>query len=84
MQLNATGVAFYIYMTNKQQFLTEHNKLSPTGLKATLNILTVFKMQKPKLFKDNEWKIDKSRRPFIMWLTSMTKAQKEEIDNMEE
>ena len=70
-------------MTNKQQFLIEHNKLAPAGLKATMNILDMFKVQKPKLFKDNEWKIDKLRRPFIMWLTSITKAQKEEIDNME-
>jgi len=71
-------------MTNKQQFLIEHNKLAPTSLKATINILNMFKIQKPNLFKDNEWKIDKLRRPFIMWLTSITKAQKEEIDNMKE
>ncbi len=66
-------------MTTKEQFLTEHNKLAPTNLKATLNILTVFKKEKPKLFKGEGWPIEKIRRPFIMWLTSITKAQKEDI-----
>ncbi|MFH1326222.1 MAG: hypothetical protein ABIH48_02020 [Candidatus Falkowbacteria bacterium] len=70
-------------MTNKEKFLVEHNKLSPINLKATLNILTVFKIKKPTLFKNNDWSIDKIRRPFIMWLTSMTKAQKEEINSMQ-
>jgi len=33
-------------------------------------MLTCFKKDKPALFKDNEWSIDKLRRPFILWLTS--------------
>ena len=57
-------------MTKKQNFLLEHNKLSPLNLRATLVMLTCFKKDKPALFKDDEWSIDKLRRPFILWLTS--------------
>jgi len=59
-----------VIMTRKQNFLLEHNKLSPLNLHATLVMLTCFKKDKPALFKDNEWSIDKLRRPFILWLTS--------------
>lgn len=58
-------------MTNKEQFLIEHNKLSPLSLQATLVLLTRFRADKTSLFKDDNWSIDKLRRPFILWLTSL-------------
>ena len=72
-------------MTKKQNFLLEHNKLSSLNLHTTLAMLTCFKKDKPALFKDNEWSIDRLRRPFILWLTSLTKEMladiKEKDDN---
>lgn len=62
--------AFIIYMTTKKEFLEEHNKLSPDNLKATMENLNLFKKEKPGLFKENDWPINKIRRPFIFWLTS--------------
>jgi len=61
-------------MTKKQAFLLEHNRLSPSNLQTTLAMLTSFKKEKPALFKDDEWSIDKLRRPFILWLTSSTEG----------
>ncbi|MCJ7786985.1 hypothetical protein MUP06_02125 [Patescibacteria group bacterium] len=66
-------------MTKKQQFLLEHNKLSPLNLKATTSLLSRFRIEKNLLFKDNNWSIDKLRRPFILWLTSLTAEEKENI-----
>lgn len=63
-------------MTSKEQFLTEHNKLAPLNLKATIEILNRFKEEKSILFKDNDWPIDKIRRPFIFWLTSLTESKR--------
>lgn len=54
----------------KEEFLEEHNKLSPNNLKATIPLLSRFKIEKPSFFKDDTWSIDKLRRPFILWLTS--------------
>ena len=56
---------------NKEQFLEEHNKLSPENLKATISLLSRFKTEKASLFKDDNWSIDILRRPFILWLTSL-------------
>ena len=61
---------------NKEQFLEEHNKLSPMGLKATISLLSRFKIEKASLFKDDSWSIDKVRRPFILWLTSLPFGRK--------
>jgi len=61
---------------NKEQFLAEHNKLSPTGLKATIPLLSRFKIEKASLFKNDNWSIDKIRRPFILWLTSLPFGRK--------
>jgi len=66
-------------MNKKQNFLDEHNKLSPLNFKATLNMLTSFKKEKPTLFKNNEWSIDKLRRPFLLWLTSLTTKNKDDL-----
>lgn len=62
-------------MTSKEKFLEEHNKLSSVDLRATVKLLACFEAEKPALCRNNNWSIDKVRRPFIMWLTSM-KAEK--------
>ena len=66
-------------MTKKQQFLLEHNKLSPLNLQATTSLLSRFRIERTSLFKDDNWSIDKLRRPFILWLTSLTTGEKENI-----
>jgi len=66
-------------MTKKQQFLLEHNKLSPLNLQATISLLSRFRIEKTSLFKNDNWPIDKLRRPFILWLTSLTTEEKENI-----
>ena len=66
-------------MTKKQQFLLEHNKLSPLNLQATISLLSRFRIEKTSLFKDDNWPLDKLRRPFILWLTSLTAEEKENI-----
>lgn len=63
-------------MTTKQQFLSEHNKLSPENLQATEEMLARFRIEKAAVFKDNDWSIEKLRRPFIMWLTSLSPREK--------
>jgi hypothetical protein len=57
---------------NKKQFLEEHNRLSPKNLKATIPLLSRFRTEKALLFKDDNWSIDKLRRPFVLWLTSLS------------
>lgn len=56
-------------MTNKEKFLTEHNKLSPLALQATMHLLSRFEIRKPALCKKGKWAIEKVRKPFITWLT---------------
>ena len=56
---------------SKEQFLEEHNKLSPSNLQATLAMLDRFKEEKKPLMKDDGWCLDKLRIPFISWLTNM-------------
>ena len=79
MQLIRLRVTFYLKMTKKQQFLLEHNKLSPLNLQATTSLLSRFRIEKASLFKDDNWSIDKLRRPFILWLTSLAVGEKENI-----
>ena len=60
----------------KEEFLAEHNKLSPKNLQATLALLTRFQEEKKPLLKDSRWSF-KMRIPFILWLTeSAKKAEK--------
>jgi len=66
-------------MTKKENFLTEHNKLSPLNLQATIDLLSRFRIAKASIFKDDNWSIDKLRKPFILWLTSLTTKEKEDI-----
>ena len=54
----------------KEEFLEEHNRLSPESLRATMPLLSRFKEEKSLLFQDDNWSIDKFRRPFILWLTA--------------
>ena len=67
---------------NKEQFLEEHNRLSPINLRATISLLSRFRIEKTSLFKDNDWSIDKLRRPFILWLTSLTFGKKEDMKRL--
>lgn len=63
-------------LISKEQFLEEHNKLSPANLQATLDMLNRFKEEKKPLLKDDGWCLDKLRVPFISWLTTLP-AEKE-------
>jgi hypothetical protein len=65
---------------NKEQFLKEHNRLSPVNLRATLSLLSRFKIEKESIFNDDNWSIDKIRRPFVLWLTSLTTEEKAKIE----
>lgn len=68
-------------MTNlisKEQFLEEHNKLSPSNLKATLAMLDRFREEKKPLMKDDSWCLDKLRIPFISWLTAVKNTEEKE------
>lgn len=64
-------------MGKKQKFLKEHNDLSSPDLQANISMLSRFKIEKSSLFRKNDWSMDKIRRPFILWLTSLTKKEKE-------
>ncbi|KKP32182.1 MAG: hypothetical protein A2312_00970 [Candidatus Staskawiczbacteria bacterium RIFOXYB2_FULL_32_9] len=54
---------------SKEQFLIDHNKLSPANLKATFALLTKFQQEKKPLLKDAEWS-NKLRIPFMVWLSN--------------
>lgn len=71
-------------LTKMQEFLLEHNKLSPSNLQATLILLSRFKIEKSALFKDEEWSVDKLRRPFILWLTSLPTTKKKANNDIDE
>lgn len=66
-------------MISKEQFLIEHNKLSPKNLQATFSLLTKFQEEKKPLLKDNSWSIDKLRIPFISWLLALPLKDKKKI-----
>ena len=66
-------------MSKKEQFLLEHNRLSSLDLQTTMAMLSRFKTEKASLFKDNEWSIDKLRRPFIFWLTSFSLKERKDM-----
>jgi hypothetical protein len=62
----------------KEQFLEEHNRLSPASFRATISLLSRFKIEKPLLFKNDYWSVDKLRRPFIDWFSSLDLGKKDE------
>lgn len=66
-------------MITKQQFLVEHNRLSPPNLQTTLVMLTKFQEEKKPLLKDDNWSIEKLRVPLISWLLALTPEEKKEI-----
>lgn len=67
-------------MLTKEQFLKEHNKLSPINLKATLAMVTRFQEEKKPLLKEDGWSIEKMRIPFITWmLSTATKEEEKEV-----
>ena len=50
-------------------------------MQATTLLLSRFRIEKTALFKDEEWSIEKLRRPFILWLTSLTVEEKKGIES---
>ena len=60
---------------SKEQFLAEHNKLSPANLQATFVLLTHFQEEKKPLLKDADWS-HKLRIPFISWLLALPSEKK--------
>jgi len=63
-------------MTTRGQFLIEHNNLSPLNMRATLGMLLFFEIKKPALFISGDYSIEKIRRPFVFWLTSLSDVQR--------
>lgn len=51
----------------KEQFLIEHNRLSPVNLQTTIALLTKFQKAKQPLLKDADWSFE-LRNDFISWL----------------
>ncbi len=74
-----TGVTIRREKISKEQFLIEHNKLSPAGLEATLALLNKFQEEKKPLLKDSAWSIDKHRIPFITWLLNLARTKEKQI-----
>ena len=60
----------------QEQFLAEHNKLSPRNLRANGDLLLRFRQEKSSLFKEDGWSLEKLRRPFIIWLTAQSLYEK--------
>jgi hypothetical protein len=56
---------------DKEQFLQDHNKLSSPEWRATIEELSRFESEKPGLFKNGKWSVEKVRRPFVEWLSCM-------------
>jgi len=61
--------------TNKGKFMEVHNRLSPSKLQTTMALLSRFKSEKMSLFKNEDWSIEKLRRPFLLWLTNLDKKK---------
>ncbi len=55
----------------KEQFLEEHNRLSPENLRADIGLLSKFREERASLFHSEDWPMDKIRKPFIAWLSSL-------------
>ncbi len=63
---------------SKEQFLAEHNRLSPLNLQATFAMLTQFQEQRKPLLQDAGWSF-KLRIPFIIWLDSLPPEKKKYV-----
>lgn len=64
-----------IGLNAKEIFLLEHNKLCSLELRATMQLLSHFETEKPGVCRSANWSVDKLRRPFIMWLTSLKETE---------
>ena len=62
---------------NKEQFLTEHNKLSSKDWRATIQEFSRFAKKNPNLCKNGKWTIEKVRRPFIEWLVNLKPRERQ-------
>jgi hypothetical protein len=62
--------------TTLEEFLAEHNRLSPVNLQATKEILLRFQDEKSSLFRDGDWSVEKIRRPFVVWLCAVSLDKK--------
>ena len=71
-------------MITKEQFLLEHNRLSPPNLKATLALLTKFQEEKKPTLKDDGWSVEKLRIPFIAWLLAIPATENKDAEKEEE
>ena len=60
----------------QEQFLAEHNKLSPRNLRANGDLLLRFRQENSSLFNEDGWSLEKLRRPFIIWLTAQSFYEK--------
>lgn len=56
----------------KEEFLAEHNRLSPLNMQTTIFLLSRFRVERASLFKNDNWSVDKLRKPFIFWLSSLS------------
>ena len=63
---------------HKEQFLAEHNKMSPENLQATFALLTQFQEETKPLLKDADWSF-KLRMPLISWLMALPQGKKKYI-----
>lgn len=76
---------------SKEQFLIEHNRLSPLNLQTTFAGLTLFQIAKKPLLADTNWSL-KLRIPLIIWLGTLPpikgkyvmKSAKQEFKNYPE
>ena len=64
----------------KEDFLAEHNKLSGQNLQATVQLMARFEAEKPGICKNGNWCLEKVRRPFIMWLSSLNTKEIKSIN----
>lgn len=71
-----TMLLLVMIFISKEQFLEEHNKLSPATLQATLTLLNRFREEKRPLMKDDCWCLEKLRIPFISWLSALPEPEK--------
>ena len=63
---------------SKEQFLIEHNRLSPINLQTTFAGLTLFQVAKKPLLADTNWSL-KLRIPLIIWLGTLPSVKEKYV-----
>lgn len=63
-------------LTSKEQFLIDHNRLSPANLRVTFELLTKFQQEKKPLLTDEGWS-SKMRIPLISWILALPETPPE-------